>query len=57
MRTSEGPKGNYIYISIGHRISLSTAVEVVREASVGKVPQPVYFAGMRKTYEQKTNDV
>lgn len=45
MRTTDGPKGAHVYISIGHRIGLSTAVEVVREACTGRIPQPVYIAG------------
>lgn len=51
MRTTEGQRGNYAYISIGHRISLPTAVEVVREASTGKVPQPVYSAEQKVKQE------
>jgi len=56
MRTTEGARGNYAYISVGHRISLPSAVEVVREACTGKIPQPVFTAEQKVKLELAKTD-
>lgn len=46
---------NPIYVSIGHRISLRTAVKLVKEVSRYRVPEPLRMAHInaRKTMEEK----
>ena len=40
MRTSDAA-ANPVYVSVGHKISLNTAVELVVACSVKRVPEPV----------------
>lgn len=34
------------YVSIGHRISLSTAIEVIKKCSISKIPEPIRQADL-----------
>ena len=36
-----------IYISIGHKISLPTAVEIVRKCCIHKIPEPIRFCDIK----------
>jgi deoxyribonuclease V len=38
------PGSKPIYVSIGHMVSLETAVEIVRHCSKGKIPEPLLQA-------------
>jgi deoxyinosine 3'endonuclease (endonuclease V) len=38
--------GNPVYVSVGHRVSLSTALELVKATSLYRVPEPVRQADL-----------
>ena len=40
LRTSDGAP-NPVYVSVGHRISLETATQLVTACSVKRVPEPI----------------
>ena len=42
-----------IYVSVGHMVSLKTAVEIVRHCSKGRIPEPTLQAHMLATKHRK----
>ena len=45
------------YVSIGHRISLPTAIEIIKKCSISKIPEPIRQADLisRESIRKKTN--
>jgi deoxyribonuclease V len=51
------PKNRPLYISVGHRVSLPTAVEIVRKATREKAMDPLRFADWLSKEERKKSTV
>ncbi|KAF9434250.1 hypothetical protein BGZ76_008340, partial [Entomortierella beljakovae] len=51
-KTAEGTQ-NPIYVSIGHKVSLATAVALVRACSLYKIPEPIRQADLKSRTEIK----
>uniref|UniRef100_M1CUW7 Endonuclease V family protein n=2 Tax=Solanum TaxID=4107 RepID=M1CUW7_SOLTU len=54
MRSSEGSL-KPIFISVGHRISLATAIEIVRMTCRFRVPEPIRQADIRSRERLRNN--
>lgn len=52
-KSSEAGTQNPIFVSIGHRVSLETAVALVRACSLHRVPEPVRQADLKSRTEIK----
>ena len=46
LKTSKGAK-DPVFISVGHKISLDTAIDTVLSVSVNRVPEPVRLADIK----------
>lgn len=44
--------GKPVYVSVGHMVSLETAVEIVRHCSRGRIPEPLRLAHQLATQER-----
>lgn len=45
--------GKPVYVSVGHMVSLETAVEIVRHCSKGRIPEPTLQAHNLATYTKQ----
>ncbi|MCS7123976.1 MAG: endonuclease V [Candidatus Bathyarchaeota archaeon] len=47
------PTGKTLYVSVGHMISLETAIKIVRHCTRGSIPEPIRLAHKRATTERR----